>query len=237
MIKLHIFGRFGDLPDLSPYCLKVDTYMTMAGVEFERVCGIENLKKAPKGKLPFIEDGGEIVADSSFIIAHLQARHGDPLNEHLSAEQKAISHAFCKMLDENLYWCLVWARWAGEEIWPQLKQNLFGSLPPLLRDLVAAKVRKGVLNTLHGQGLGRHSAAEIKTIMMKDLQALSDFLGDKSYFFGSRPSVLDAVAYGFLAQFLLAPLQSSVTQVAKGYPNLVSFCRRIQSTYYQDQTP
>jgi len=232
MIKLYNFGQFGDLPDPSPFCVKVDAYLRMAGLDFESVSGLNNLKRAPKGKLPFIEDDGKIVADSSFIIAYLKDRYGDALDEALSSDQKAIAHAFSKMMDENLYWCLVWSRWVSDEIWPRLKENFFGGLPFFLKDIVAKKVRKGVINNLQGQGLGRHSEQEIKQIMAADLRALSDFLGDKSFFFGDKASTLDAVAYGFLAELALAPLQSSFTEVVKSYPNLVSFCHRVQKAYY-----
>lgn len=234
MIKLYNFGPFGELPDPSPYCVKVDAYMRMAGLEFECVPGMDNLKKAPKGKLPYIEDQGKLVADSSFIIAYLKEQYGDSLDQQLTDEQRAVSHACIKMMDENTYWCLVWGRWVSDEIWPQLKENFFGAVPAIIRNLVAAKIRKGVIKNLHGQGIGRHSEEEIKSIMSRDLQALSDLLGDKSYFFGEQASTLDAVAYGFLSQFILAPLQSSLTQIAKGYPNLVSFCHRIQKAYYGD---
>lgn len=232
MIKLYNFGQFGELPDPSPFCLKVDIYLRMAGLNFECVSGIDNLKKAPKGKLPFIEDEGKIVADSEFIIAYLKERYGDTLDGHLDPEQKATAHAFVKMMDENLYWCLVWSRWVSNEIWPQLKESFFGKLPFFLKDMVAKKVRKDVIKSLRGQGLGRHSEQEIKQILATDLKALSDFLGDKSFFFGDQATTLDAVAYGFLAELALAPLQSSLTEIVKNYPNLVSFCHRIQKTYY-----
>ncbi len=232
MIKLYNFGQFGELPDPSPFCLKVDVYLRMAGLEFEALSGFDNLKKAPKGKLPFIEDGGKLVADSSFIIAYLKERYGDPLDSQLSIEQRATAHAFIKMMDENLYWCLVWARWKSDKIWPQLKESFFGNLPFILKDVVAKKVRRDVIKSLHGQGLGRHSEQEIKQIMAADLKAMSDYLGDKSFFFGDKATTVDAAAYGFLAELILAPLQSSLTQVAKGYPNLVSFCHRIQRIYY-----
>lgn len=236
MIRLHNFGQFGELPDPSSFCLKVDAYLRMAGLEFEVVSGLDNLKQAPKGKLPFIEDGDRIVPDSEFIIAHLKQNYGDTLDQHLTPQQKATAHAFTKMMDENLYWCLVWCRWISDDIWPDLKQNFFGSIPFPIRNLVAAKLRRGVRKTLHNQGLGRHSVDEIRWVMERDLAALSDQLGDQTYFFGDRPSTLDATAYGLLAELILAPLQSSMTKIALQYPNLVSFCHRVRSAYYAEDS-
>ena len=63
MIKLYNFGPFGDLPDPSHFCVKVDAYLRMTDQPFEVVSAMDNLKIAPKGKLPFIEDNGEKVAE------------------------------------------------------------------------------------------------------------------------------------------------------------------------------
>ena len=50
------------------------------------------------------------------------------------------------------------------------------------------------------QGYGRHSEEEIEVITMQDLKAFSDFLGDKTYFFGNeQPSKIDADLFGFMA--------------------------------------
>ena len=47
---------------------------------------------------------GKEYADSSFIIDFLNKERGVDLNSHLTEEQKAISRAFQKMNEENLYW-------------------------------------------------------------------------------------------------------------------------------------
>lgn len=235
MLKLYNFGPFGELPDPSPFCVKVDLYLRLAGLPFETVSGVENMRKAPKGKLPFIEDGDERIPDSSFIIEYLQKKYGDPLDADLSAEQRAIARGFAKMMDEHLYWCLVWMRWASDALWPEVKAALFGKLPPLVRNLIAKKARSKVLKDLYAQGVGRHSREEILHLATADLKALADYLGDKSYFFGDKPSSLDAVAFGFLSELALAPLQSEETQIIKKFPNLVSYCHRVQSNYYSAQ--
>jgi hypothetical protein len=58
--------------------------------------------KAPKRKLPYIDDGGTIVADTSFIIDHLKARYGDPLDAALPPLERAQATAFQRLIEENL---------------------------------------------------------------------------------------------------------------------------------------
>ena len=56
-IKLYQFPPALELPNASPFCMKLETYLRMAGLPFESVYTL-NLRRAPKGKLPFINDGG-----------------------------------------------------------------------------------------------------------------------------------------------------------------------------------
>ncbi|WP_138380961.1 Tom37 metaxin N-terminal-like domain-containing protein [Luteithermobacter gelatinilyticus] len=125
MITLYKFGRLGNLVDPSPPCLKVDSYLRMAGLEYQAVDGVDGLRKAPKGKLPYIEDNGAVIPDSTFILHYLKDKYGDSVDGHLDDEEKAITHAFMKMMDENLYWGVLHSRWMLEENWPKLKRIFF----------------------------------------------------------------------------------------------------------------
>jgi glutathione S-transferase len=71
MIKLYKFGSIGDVCDASPFCVKVEAYLRLADLPYETLSGAQYLRKAPKGKLPFIEDNDNIIADSSFILKYL----------------------------------------------------------------------------------------------------------------------------------------------------------------------
>lgn len=239
MITLYQFGTFYNLPDPSPFCLKVDAFLRLAKLPFETKAGMEHMRKAPKGKLPYIDDGSNRVPDSEFIIQHLKNSHADTINQHLcdaqlTDEQLAIAHACTKMLDENLYWCLVSSRWSDDKGWAIVKELFFGTAPWPVRTLVAPLIRRSVIKNLKGQGIGRHSAEEQLKIAGKDLKALSTLLGDKPYFFGDTPSSLDATAYGFLAELILPPVDLPLCKVAQEFENLVNFCQRIQLAYYSE---
>ena len=86
-----------------------------------------------KGKLPWIDDDGVAVADTSFIIDHLKARYGDPLDAGLSALERAQSLAFQRLIEENLYWAVVHTRWSDAAGWRVARAAFFGALPPPLR--------------------------------------------------------------------------------------------------------
>lgn len=232
MITLYHFGPNLGLPDPSPFCLKVDLYLRAAGLEFETRAGFQHMRGAPKGKLPFIDDGGTIVPDSAFIIAHLKKRYGDPLDAGLGAEQKAVTHAFTKMLDENFYWCVVHSRWIDPAAWPHTRRAFFGRMPFPLNVIVPPMARRKARRQLHAQGLGRHGADEILEIARRDLNALSDYLGGREYFLGEHLTTLDVVAYAFLAEILVPEFDTDLRRLTSGYANLVRFVERIRTKYY-----
>lgn len=232
MITLYSFGTSFGVVDPSPFVLKVDTYMRMANIEFDTIADAANLKIAPKGKLPFIRDGETTVADSEFIIAYCQEKFQVDLDSHLSEEQKSLAYLIGKSLDENLYWCLVYSRWAKDDTWVHVKKAFFGSMPYPLKFIVPPVARKTVLSALKKQGLGKHSDEEIKIISKRSFQALSDILGEKPYFFGETPSTFDVTAFGFLSQFISVSLNNEINELARQYKNLVTYCNNMSDKYY-----
>lgn len=231
MLTLYQFNPVWGLPNSSPFCMKLETYLRMARIEYQ-VNTEGNLSKAPKGKLPYIEDQGQIIADSNLIIDYLQSTYGTSLDTHLSPAEAAVALALRRLVEENLYWAVVYSRWVEEQNWPSTRAIYFEELPPILRTLVAYIARRQVTQNLKGHGMGRHSAAEIYQISAADLQALSDFLADKPYFMGDQPTTLDASAYGVLANILKAPLNSPLRDKAEQLSNLGSYCDRMYQTYY-----
>jgi glutathione S-transferase len=134
MIKLVQFAPAFGLPNASPFCMKMATCLRMAGLPFELV-NSGDVMKAPKRKLPCIDDAGAIVADTSFIIDHLKARYGNPLDAALSPLELAQPTAFQRLIEENLYWAVVQSRWAESAGWAKTRVAFFGAMPAPLRQL------------------------------------------------------------------------------------------------------
>ncbi len=233
MIKLYQFAPAWDLPNASPFCLKLETYLRMTGLRFETVLN-SDLRKAPKGKLPYIEDQGKVIADSNFVIAYLKSTYGDKLDGHLSAMDRAIALAMQRLIEENLYWCLVYSRWVDLMNWEETKAVYFNDLPSFLRGVVPAIARNKVLKNLDGHGMGRHNAAEVAQIGQADITALADFLADKPWFMGDHPTTLDATAYGILANILWVPMETPLKQHAETLPSLAAYCQRLKNQFFPE---
>ena len=231
MIKLYQFTPAFGLPNASPFCMKLETYLRMAGLPYDAPTNA-NMMKSPKGKMPYIEDGAKVLGDSGLIIAYLKATYGDPLDAALSSAERAVSLAFQRLLEENLYWAVVYSRWVDENGWQLTKAAFFGSLPAPLKWIVPSVARRGIKKELWGHGMGRHSREEIYAIGCNDLTALADFLGDKAFFMGAQPTSLDATAYSFLVNILWTPNDSPIKTHALKYPAFEAYCQRMKAKYY-----
>lgn len=232
MITLYSFGPAFGVMDASSFVVKIDLYLRVAKLDYEVKSGVNHLKRSPKGKLPFIEDDNQAIGDSSFIIEYLNNKYTVNIDENLTEAQKAIAYLFTKSLEENLYWCLVYSRWADDKTWPISKEAFFSGIPFLIKDIAAGMIRKKTVKTLNSQGISRHSHEEVLSIANKSLEALSNVLGDQNYFFGDSISSFDITAYSILCQFLLVDYVSDFNLLAKKYNNLVHYCERINSQYY-----
>ncbi|HVY58522.1 MAG TPA: Tom37 metaxin N-terminal-like domain-containing protein [Xanthobacteraceae bacterium] len=113
MITLYTFGPAFGLPDPSPFVLKAEILLKMSGLPYRT--DDTGFSKAPKGKLPYIDDDGERIADSTFIRWHLERKHGIDFARGLTPEQNAIAWAFEKMAEDHLYWALLPARWIDDK--------------------------------------------------------------------------------------------------------------------------
>jgi glutathione S-transferase len=233
MIRLHQFApAWGQ--NASPFCLKLETYLRMTEIPFEIVLDTD-LRNAPKGKMPYIEENGNKIADSNFIIDYLKDAYGEKLEAHLNRSELAIKVAMQRLIEENLYWAMVYSRWQVQENWEKTKVAFFEDFPPILRNIIPVVARKQTLKNLLGQGMGLHTPEEVYRIGKRDLTAISDFLADKPYMMGEEPTSLDATAYGLLANILWVPIESPLKNYAEKLANLSPYCQRVRSRFYDSQ--
>ena len=235
-IRLHKFGEVWGIADPSPFCVKVESFLREANIAYEAVPfeGRRSFAKAPKGKLPFIEDeDGTIFGDSTLIIARLSRRRGIDMDEPLDDRQRCVSFAFRRMLDEHLYWVGVYSRSIDEPGWSTIRPMFFAKAPAPIRPFAAALTRRGIASALRAQGTGRHSRDEIYALGGEDMQALSRLLGEDAYFFGSnRPTLLDLWVHAFVAEIVAPPIDSPIKKTTLALTNLNDHFQRLQARLY-----
>lgn len=235
MIKLYQFPPAFGLPNPSPFCMKVETYLRMANIPYE--VAPFNPRQAPRGKAPYIEHEGELISDSSLILEHLKEHYGDTLDAKLTTLQRAQGHIIRRMLEEHTYWVEIYVRWCDDEGWPTMKAMFGPQVPALVRPMVVPMVRRGVNKSIHAHGLGRHERDEIFARGIQDVDAVSELLGDHDFLLGDQPSSFDATGYAFLAQVLDVPFDNAYHAHCRKLPNIVDYVARMNGRYFGDWSP
>ncbi len=233
MLELHQFAPCFGLPNASPFCMKVETFLRLAGIEYE-IHIVGDPGKGPNGKAPWIIDQGETIPDSRFIIEHLNRKHGDPLRNGLEEQQLATHHAIGRMLDESTYWGMVYERWILPENATLTRDNVLGAIPNPMRKLVFAMGRRAMQKALHGQGSGRLSHDQIIQLAKHDIDALCDLLGDKPYFGGDRPAEIDATTLAYIAGFITPPIASEIGDYARSKETLTAYSARLMQEVFPE---
>lgn len=231
-ITLYTFGPFFGVPDPSPFVLKTITLMKMSGLLF--VEDRTGFNKAPKGKLPYIDDNGTIVADSTLIRRHLERVHGIDFDWELTAEQKATGWALERTLENHAYWLVLHERWMDDGNFARGPRHFFDEVPSPIRSVVIALVRRKLKRSLYLHGIGRHGEADRLMMAAGDFEAMAGLLGDKPYLFGDTPHGADATLFAFATQVLCTDIQPKLTALAAPHANLRAYVDRMMTRYFPD---
>lgn len=219
-----------DLPDTSPFVLKTEVQLQMAGLGYERESAIP--PQAPKGKLPYIDDHGVVVTDSTFIRTHIERTCGVDLDAGLDALQRAQAWAIERMLEDHLYFAMVWFRWLDPANFAKGPAHFADSAPQDQREQLRRDLQSRKRAELHAQGLGRHTPEDIATLGTRSIDALAVQLGDKPWLMGEIQSGVDATAFGMLACVLTPFFDTPLRRAAQAHANLTAYVARMMQRFY-----
>lgn len=237
MIIVHGYVAAWGVPDISPYVTKLITYLRMTGIPYEyKNQDLTQLDAdAPFGKLPYIidTDDNTKVADSNTIIQYLSKKFNVKLDDGLSPAEKAIGVAFDRLVTEHLYWSGViqprWKQDEGFEVYiPYLVQG--AEVGPELRGFLDA-FRKRILDGFAGHGMGRRDVDTVLGFYQTDVDALSEFLGNKQYFQGDKPTTVDASVFAMLQHLVRQPQKWKGTGYVEGKQNLMAYLDRMDQAF------
>ncbi len=232
MITIYTFGPYFGLPDASPFVMKAMMLLKLAGLEYREDRG--GLRRAPKGKLPYLDDAGTIVADSTLIRFHLEEKYGTDLDAGLDPAQRATAWAVEKMCEEHLYWAVVAARWLDDANFAKGPAGFFEVVPWPLRPIVERLVRRKVAAAAWAQGLARHTPADRDRLAIRDIDALAALLGEKPFLTGEHPCAADATVFSSVAHLLTPTFDTPLLEPTRMHPNLVAYRDRMMRTYFPE---
>lgn len=232
MLQLHTFGPHFNMPDASPFCIKALLLMKLSGLPFETK--LMTFKKAPKGKAPYLVDDAETIADSHFIMKHLESKHNIDFSGGYSAEKLAIGWAASRMMEEHMYFLNGYERWMVDENFWKGPIQFFKQVPAPIRPLIARIVRKKVGKTHQAQGLGRHTDDERFELAKGNLIAVEAMLGKNKYFLGDKVSGADASVFSFIWTASTPYFKSRIADYVSKCPILLAYLNRMKIEFFPD---
>jgi glutathione S-transferase len=232
MITLYTFGPFWGLPDPSPFVMKGEMLLKLSGLKYET--NTRGFGKAPKGKLPYISEGGTVVADSTLIRLYLEQQHGIDFDKGHGPRERGTGWAAEKMLEDHLYWIMIYWRWLNEPNFTRGPKAFFKRAPAIIRPLAERFVLRRIRRNLHGHGIGRHTESETTAIAARGIESLAQILGDNRYFLGATPSGADATVFAFVAGGLCAHFASPLCEKFQRMDNLVAYRDRMMREFYPE---
>ncbi len=234
-VKLFQFPRMFAIPNLSPFCCKLETWLRIAQIPYE-VVDTPDPRKGPKGKLPFIEDGGVQIADSSRIIDHLARTRGVDLDARLDDGQRSIALLVQRTLEEHYAFVLAYTHLLREQGFRHTRTR-FDSVPAMMRPLVTALVQRQIKRLLWTQGILRHSDEEIVESALRDWRSVLAMMSGGPFFFGDEATSVDAIVFGTLATTVLTPIESPIRDFLRSQPGCLAYAERMREQFFPELVP
>ncbi|CAK5091576.1 unnamed protein product [Meloidogyne enterolobii] len=183
--------------------LAVRVFLKMANLPYKLEQRQNAYFMSPTGEVPFLRVKNSLTAEFSPIVDFV-------------GKKKYIS-----WLDEECYDKVTSGRYSSVYNWPL---NLF---LPLLK-------QREVYNDLSQNGWADYSTKTVIELCDRCFHALSMKLGSQQkYFIGGQPTELDALAFGHLYTILTMQMpKDDLINTLRKYPNLINFCKGIESEYF-----
>jgi len=233
MIRLCTFPPAWGLPTAGPFGLKLAMCLRMLGVPYEPVF-VDDPRKGPKRKSPWIEEGDLRLGDTELILDHVARTRGKRLDADLSPGDRARADVLRTMLEEHYHQVFEYELVVLDDGFAQMKKLYEGKIPAPMQAIVLPLMRRGFRRHLFERGIARHAPDEVAAMGRTDVDALATWLGDREWFIGDAPTKADASAFGLLAVSIRSPLPTPVCAYARSKPNLVAFVDRALARYFAE---
>lgn len=233
-LQVYGFAKLGELPDLSPFVSKLEGYLRLAEVPYEKRAG--DVRKAPRGKLPYIVHAGRTVADSQRIIEYLAEQGVCNLDDGLDDDQRAELFALRSMLETDLYFVILHFRWQLDAGWTHYREAIAtvlrgAGLPGFLLGPILKSIRKNTIVQTIGQGTGRRDTDENLAHARAIFRVLANFLErrDGPWWFGDKLSSADAIVHAFVAATIVPKMGLPIESLADPHPKLREWFDRVHA--------
>lgn len=198
VVIFHIFPRTSLSPSMSPFVLKLETFLRMHDVKYkvDHNFPINNVTQ----KSPWITLNGEDVADSQHIMEFLSEKLSLAPKYDLDAnpKDKVVARGLRSILEDHFYFCMTSMRMIHgkyEDVAPCFPTIVNVKM---VQKFITQRIMKTMGSQAKAQGIGRYPKETVLKMANEDLEILSLALGEKNFIMGDEPSELDCAVFAFL---------------------------------------
>jgi len=221
------------LPD-NAACLSVKAFLRMCNLNFIVEMRTNAESMSPSGNVPFVRCGTFIVADVEPIINFVHTK-GISLSSHLDNVAKADLKAYMSLVNIVLRNAELYLSWLDKPTYYEVtKPRFLSSLPWPANHIICWQTKQAVKKRLKSADWNTKTLEEVYDTVDNCCHALSERLGSQKFFFGDKPTELDAIVFGHLCAILNTPLPDNrLCTILRDYPNLVDLYQHIDINYFQ----
>ncbi|PAV86430.1 hypothetical protein WR25_24465 [Diploscapter pachys] len=233
VVYLFQFPRITTAPNLSPFCLKIESMLRVYNIKHEI---IETMRKrGDNGQLPFIELNGKQIADSQLIDVVLREHFN--ISSLPSKRDEGFARAIDRMLNGNTF---------GGILYFKVLKRFDGFTDVIMREMsrqpsFLIPFLQTVFRLLVGKRLdlrtrtlvGDFSTEEFRMLLKKDFDALVDILGDRKFLFGDEITPTDCSLFGQLVTVHNLSYDNEVQSILrKDYKPLLDYIDRFRQEVF-----
>lgn len=221
------------LPD-NAATLSVQAFLHMAGLDFVVESRSNAESMSPSGRLPFIKAGAFVISEMDPIVAFVNTK-GISLTNALDASQKADMRAYMSLVNNVMGNAELYISWIDQVTLNEVSGPRFSSVYPWpLNHILTWQKKHQVTKKLSALGWATKSLDEVYSEVETCCRALSERLDSSAFFFGSKPTELDALVFGHLFTILTTPLpDNNLKAIVQQFPNLVRLCEHIERDFFE----
>jgi len=237
LVYLIQFPRAGSVPSLSPFALKMETWLRMADIPYKNVSN-EFKYESVRNQIPFVELNGRQISDTEVIIQELTRIFNIKMDEHLNELAAAEATAFHSLIEDRLRW-YCWYYRALNNTFIATSDGVIGHFEGVQRlifkEVVVKWMKYKLSRKCQSHGVGKLMPSEVDGFVKRDLKAVSTFLVDKRYLMGENFCSLDATAFGHLTMFYFCLMNSEIKQfMISDCKNIIDYLNNVKAEFWPD---
>lgn len=193
---------------------------------------------SPSGFAPFVKCGVLLISKLQPLADFLE-NLDISLKNDLDNAQKSVMQAFMSLINTVMFSAEKYITWVDMDTYNKVTKKRYGYFHPWpLNWMLTRMKQQQVQKCLSAVGWLNKTIEQVYEEVDTCCSALSERLDENKYFFGDKPTELDALMFAHTHTILTTPLPNNeFAKIIRRYPKVVKHCQRIEQGYFSGSYP